>query len=619
MNKNECLSKIIRFNGDKELLTLREKYNEPSFFEIISKERSETTFSSFLKWLFSSSAPMDSSSALMLLLDILVRRSVEQQENTVLIPEQLKSGIVTRQLKIQSLKVETEQLVSTLARAVFDALCVNNIDDYRRGKDKGWADFPAFSESLQIASNCQDRIDLFIDCGIIDIDGRSKELQIFIENKVDSKEGGAKKYTEKQAARLPRKYIDAPQTGRYYMGTHREDNNAGEVYQLYVYLTPMPSDLLDNFRLINKTDVEGLRDDEHFIQINYQDILDGVISPLLHSSSLSTRSRFFLEEFKNELTYPSVKSTGGTSFIAVSEEASDRIAKKWELYRDLVIPAALTAVQEPMWYLDGIYYNYQPKEELLKSLVRRGNVDNLLEQKWIAVKQDRQHDKPLGESGYYYQSRAWYRSIESFAQQMNVDTHGVGKFDADVQNLLSSFWEEHKLFLSALMHGLPAESRKSIQCIIDSLTKRDTSKYMVYYCAQPLCDHPLNNAETVWRIAKAWVGLQKGEVRLEDLNAAFPRKISHYYDSGKYYNNLFVIKENCFFDGENGNKEPVPENCWDIDRNGKYDIILSKTTGLSQNRATLLKMWRREDTEAFIKYAMSKPEFKDKLSVVKEH
>ena len=39
MNYNECLSRIIRFNGDKELLTLREKYNEPSFFEIISKER----------------------------------------------------------------------------------------------------------------------------------------------------------------------------------------------------------------------------------------------------------------------------------------------------------------------------------------------------------------------------------------------------------------------------------------------------------------------------------------------------------------------------------------------------------------------------------------------------
>ena len=563
---------------------------------------------------------MDSSSPLMLLLDILVRRSVEQQYNVVLIPEHLKSGIVTRKLKVQSLRVETEQPVSTLARYVFDALCINNLEDYRKGKDNGWASFPAFFESLQIASSCQDRIDLFIDCDIIDIDGKSKTLQIFVENKIDSKEGGAKKYTDKQAERLPKKYIDAPQTGRYYMGTHRVDHNAGDVYQLYVYLTPMPSTFLDNFCSLRETDVEGIRDDEHFIQINYQDILDGIISPLLHSSSLSSRSRFFLEEFKNELTYPNVKSTGGTSFIAVSEDASELISKKWELYKDIIIPAALTAVQEPMWYIDGTYFNYQPKEELLGLLILQGKEDNLIEQKWVSVKQDRQHNKPLGESGYYYQSRAWYRSIESYAQQMNVDTHEIDKYSADVQGMLSSFWEEHKLFLSALMHGLPAEYRKSIQCITDSLAKRDTSKYMVYYCNEPLCDHPLNNAETVWRIAKKWVELQQREVSIEELNAAFPRKISHYYETGKYYINLFVVKENCTFDGENGNKEPVPDNCWDIDRNGKYDILISKATDQAQIRyATLLKMWRREDTEAFIKEAMSKPVFKDKLSVVKEH
>jgi hypothetical protein len=619
MNYNECLSRIIRFNGDKELLTLREKYNEPSFFEIISKERSETTFSSFLKWLFSCSAPMDSSSPIMLLLDILVRRSVEQKENVVLIQDHLKKGIVSRKLKIQSLKVETEQPVSALARVVFDALCVNNIDDYRKGKHNNWSEFPAFSKSLQIASNCQDRIDLFIDCDILDIDGNNKKLQIIIENKVDSKEGSAKNYTERQAARLPQKYVEASQTGRYYMGTHREDNKAADVYQLYVYLTPMPSSQLDNFNSLRILGSEELRDDEHFIQINYQDILDGIITPLLHSSSLSTRSRFFLEEFKNELTYPNVKSTGGTSFIAVSEEASDMIARKWEVYEDLVIPAALTAVQEPIWYLDGTYFNYQPKAELLSKLLSCGKTENLLEQKWIAAKQDRQHNKPLGDSGYYYQSRAWYRSIESFAQQANVDTHEVDKYSSDVQDLLSSFWEEHKLFLSALMHGLPLESRKSIQCIIDSLAKRDTSKYLIYYADQPLCDHPLNNAETVWRIAKKWIELQQRQVTLDELNAAFPRKISHYYETGKYYINLFVQKDNCSFDGENGNKEPVPENCWDIDRNGKYDILLNNSSVTNRPQyATLLKMWRREDAEAFIRFSKEKPEFKDNLSVVKE-
>ena len=202
MDYKEYLNQIIRFNEDKDYLVMREKYNEPSFFEIISKERSETTFSSFLKWLFSCNTSLDSASPVMMLLDILVRRSNEQQKNIVLIPENLKTWIVSRRMKIQSLHVETEQPVSTLARDVFDALCKNNKDEYTKGYNSGWIDYPDFVNALQIASNSQDRIDLFIDCDIIDISGGNKKLQIIIENKVDSKEGGAKKY--KENTRLPK-------------------------------------------------------------------------------------------------------------------------------------------------------------------------------------------------------------------------------------------------------------------------------------------------------------------------------------------------------------------------------------------------------------------------------
>lgn len=51
MEYNDYLKQIIDFNCDKEVIALREKFNKPSFFEIISKERSETTYSAFLKWL----------------------------------------------------------------------------------------------------------------------------------------------------------------------------------------------------------------------------------------------------------------------------------------------------------------------------------------------------------------------------------------------------------------------------------------------------------------------------------------------------------------------------------------------------------------------------------------
>lgn len=617
MDYKEYLNQIIRFNEDKDLLAMREKYNEPSFFEIISKERSETTFSSFLKWLFSCNTSLDSASPVMMLLDILVRRSNEQQKNLVLIPENLKTWIVSRKVKIQTLHVETEQPVSTLARDVFDALCKNNKDEYTKGYNSGWIDYPDFVNALQIASNSQDRIDLFIDCDIIDISGDNKKLQIIIENKIDSKEGGAKKY--KDNTRLPKEYLDASQTGRYYLGTHRTDKKAEDVYQLYVYLTPLPSVQLDNLNHLKEELSAEFRDNEHFIQINYQDILDGIIVPLTHSTALSSRSRFFLEEFKNELTFPNVEATGGTSFIAVSEDLSEHISNKWEEYKTLITDSAISAVQEPIWYLAGTYYNYQPKSELLAQMIAANMYSQLQQKGWVSDKQDKKFNKTIEGSAVYYSSRIWFSSIEQFAQQEGIDIYQTNNSDANTKELLISFWEENKLFLSALMHSLKPEEKKHIQYILDSMAKRDTSKYMVYYDDRPICNQPLNNAQTVWRIVKLWVNLQQRTVSLEELNKIFPRRISHYYESGKWYQHLFVEKDNCTFDGENGNKQKVPDDCWDIDWGGKYDILLTyPAMSIPPKYATLLKMWRRDDTEEFIKYSMSKPEFKDKLSVVKE-
>ena len=448
MDYKEYLNQIIRFNGDKDLLMMREKYNDPSFFEIISKERSETTFSSFLKWLFSIKVSLDPASPVMMLLDILVRRSNEQQGSTVLIPENLKTWIVSRKIKMQSLYVETEQSVSSLARNVFDALCENNKDEYKKGYETGWIDYPDFVNALQIASNSQDRIDLFIDCDIIDISGGNKKLQIIIENKIDSKEGGAKKY--KENTRLPKEYLDASQTTRYYLGTHRTDKTAGDVYQLYVYLTPLPSAQLDDFHHLEEEHSAELRDNEHFIQINYQDILDGIIVPLLHSTSLSSRSRFFLEEFKNELTYPNVEATGGTSFIAVSEDASAKISSKWEEYKTLITDSAIVAVQEPVWCFAGTYYNYQPKGELLAHMISRNMYSQLQQKGWVSDKQDKKYNKAIEGSSVYYSSRAWFSSIEQFAQQENIGIHQVNLSDANTKDLLLSFWGRKQTFFKCI-------------------------------------------------------------------------------------------------------------------------------------------------------------------------
>jgi hypothetical protein len=145
-----------------------------------------------------------------------------------------------------------------------------------------------------------------------------------------------------------------------------------------------------------------------------------------------------------------------------------------------------------------------------------------------------------------------------------------------------------------------------------------SSKYMLYYNNRPICIEPLNNVYTVWCIANYWVKLQQRTVSLEELNKVFPRRISHYYETGKWYQHLFVDMRNCTFDGENGNKQKVPDGCCDINWNRKYDILLTyPAMSFPPKYATMLQKWNEEDTESFIKYAMTIPEFKDKLSVVK--
>lgn len=100
---NDYLKKIIQFNSDRTLIALRERYSMPSFFEIISKERSETTYSAFLKWLFQEKHTDGGvANPVLLLLNAIVHRSEQQNKasGVELINDTLKNSIVTSKLRI---------------------------------------------------------------------------------------------------------------------------------------------------------------------------------------------------------------------------------------------------------------------------------------------------------------------------------------------------------------------------------------------------------------------------------------------------------------------------------------------------------------------------------------
>jgi hypothetical protein len=84
----------------------------------------------------------------------------------------------------------------------------------------------------------------------------------------------------------------------------------------------------------------------HFIQINWNDILVGVIEPLLEQPGLSSRARFFLEEFRKSLGISfsdvitsdlGLKPGFQTTVLALNETQKEKLVSFWEKYRDLIL------------------------------------------------------------------------------------------------------------------------------------------------------------------------------------------------------------------------------------------------------------------------------------------
>lgn len=582
----DYLQKIIKFNSDKDIIALREKYKEPTFFEIISKQRSETTYSSFLKWMFqSSNTDLSTVSPILLLLDVLVSR-----DRKGIIDKTFKTHITTRSFKVDSIEIETEKSVSSL----IGELGLNANNSRCQLTDE---------EIYKIQAKCQDRIDIFINCQI-ELEKEKKRLQIIIENKIDSTEGGGK---SKKTTNT--RYDDASQTWRYYMASAL--NKREDLIQLYVYLAP--------------TDAAECECDK-YVQINYQDIIDGIVSPMLASTALSSRERFFLEELKTELTFPSLESNNVRNSIANSDEYAVKFSNLWKEYKKLIIDAAITTSESAIWQIEDNYYNYQPKEELIRICLQKEDTKNkIIKEEWINKTQNDKLKSKIdiktidgGIDTYYYNSSRKYQSIAAISGCLTRDTsknkiENPNDDSAENIRLLTSFWNNNKRFLLAFMNGLKEEDRNKIKCLTEEVSKRDTTKYKIYFGEECLNDLWLdkksaNNAETAWLIIKAWAEKVKGgKVRLEDLQEKFftPQNCNPYYQSGKWFKYLFYEfkgKDGEYkYDGTEDLETTVTAGGWDFynpknDDDKKFCI----STEEGENYAIMLKMWRKDGLQKLI-------------------
>lgn len=557
MNYNQYLDQIIAFNSDKKVVSLREKFNKASFFEIISKERSETTYSAFLKWLFLENSTVDDAcSPLAFLLDILVRRCEEQKPevDTVLKKTEVKKSIVTRRLSMDAIKIGTEVPVSVLTQAIVN------------GKHHIAGVLPP-DQLEKLAAKSQDRIDLVIECDIKSDDLKAKKLQIIIENKIDSSEGGKK---TNRITGVPA-YDGASQTTRYYLGSKfstviygegtKEYADGFETLQLYVYLTPESSH-----------DIPGV--DNHYIQISYQDIVDGILLPMLSSSNISSRRRFFLEEFLNQLVYPSLNGTYMRPSIAIGKEHSAELSEVWNKFQPLLTDSAIAAAESNLWIVDDSFFDHQPRAEVL----------SLLQEKGV------QHPDIIN-GGWKPNLR--YSRIQEIAHSFGIETEAVSLSVSETcKELLSAFWDKNRRLLTAIINGMKPEDRQKAEALLMDVSKRDTTKYNVYYQDKCLNSRPLGKAETVLCIIKLWSKLHNDNITLQELRDTFPVSYNPYYEKGQWYSHLFYLEGDCHYDGPNGD-ESVPTSKWDIDVQ-KYSI------STKDGRVVFLKMWRKDGLEHFI-------------------
>ena len=560
---------IIDFNSDKDIIALKEKYKEPTFFEIISKQRSETIYSSFLKWMFqSSSTDLGTVSPILLLLDVLVVKSTDNQ-----IADNIKTHIITRNFKINSITVETEKSVSSVAAD----LGINNNNSRNK-----WEDADAIQK---IIAKCQDRIDIFIDCDIElnDKNQQAKRLQIIIENKIDSGEGKGK-IREKTGVKS---YDEASQTERYYSATALDPNNG--VIQLYVYLAPAGAPICDL--------------EDVYVQIDYQDIVDGIIMPMLASSTLSVRQRFFLEELKTELTFPSLGSAKVRNSIANSSESQDIFRELWDnkVYKSLILDAAINATRADVWRLNHAYCVNGPDINKILKLYMDIDSGRTLSQ-WGMLMDDMESGKSIRRSSKRIEA------LKSFGEELGVRFFKVAPTDGD-DELLEAFWNNNQKFLLAIMSGVKdiVDEKEIIDYLLKDSAKRDTTKYRVYYNGKQLNNTPANNGEAAWLIVRAYVENEKNnDISLKELNNLFsPNACNSYYSNGKWLKHLFYEYSDdgkYTADGTECEGNITDAGGWDFykpknSEDSKFQINLS-----NGEKVIMLKMWRKDDLLRLIEY-----------------
>lgn len=565
----QSLSNIV---DDLDVISIKEKFTNASVFEVFGKERSETVHSAFLRWLFNCKGiSAQNTRPLELFLQLLAKRGLMEGR----MESSLCKLICSEQLRISNIHAETEVPVRTLAA---DALADNAenklLHALTRTNDKKGSD----------------RIDVVID---MDVDGCPDvtHLQIILENKIDSCEGGARKPVVIQG------YDDLPQTKRYFEATKR--TKAG-FKQIYAFLYPSTSSELDSFDGYVMGEKCAC---DKYVMICYQDIYDMVILPLLASRTLTERARILLEDYRNELTFPSLSQNG--QVMATDSASVDTLLNIWKKYKDL-ISAVVFAVADAKYYIiNGLFtIDIKSAKALIAKALLPDFRDELIAEGWLSNTQKKGYQAL--NNGYYLKTSIWFSTLAEFAQQKGViiEEKGAGCYDEEVQNLLVAYWESNHHFILKLLRTLQYVAwertkdvtfRNETDLLLSVLNKRDTTKYYVSLFGTIRNERPLGKGEAALEVIRCWMEYTKHN-SLQELRKDFPISCSDYYKHGKWFKYLFYEYRQDFqysYDGTEA--QGIVEGNWDFYHDDQHCLTMA-----DGSKIVMLKMWRKSTLEGLV-------------------
>lgn len=586
------IQQISSIAADLDVVNIKEKFTDASVFEVFGKERSETVHSAFLRWLLNCKGiSAQNTQPLELFLQLLAQRGSMEGRMDSNLCSLISSGL----LRISNINTETEVLVRKLAAEA--------ATDYAlpRKYPREWTeeDHKICRKNKMLNALAQtkektgsDRIDLVID---MEIDGCPDvtHLQIILENKIDSREGGAKSTVAIQG------YDNLTQTKRYFEATKR---NKPGFKQIYVFIDPTPSSELD---ILNWSEMELKCSSDQYIMICYQDIYDMVILPLIASKSLTDRARIFLEDYRNELTFPSLSQEG--QVMAVDAASIDVLLRIWSKNKELISAVIFAVVDLKYYIIDGLITTdvKVAKEQVVKALIP-GFGDELIANGWLSNTPQKGYIDL--KNGYYLKTSIWFSKLAEYANEKGIviEEKGSGSYSDDEQSLLVTYWDNNNSFILKLLRTLnyiawqktqDVQFRRETDLLLSVLNKRDTTKYYVSLKGTIRNEKPLGKGEAALDVIRCWIELSHHN-SLEELRYDFPISCSDYYKHGKWFKHLFYeYKPDYQYEYDGTEVQGVVEGNWDFYHDDQHCLQMS-----DGSKVVMLKMWRKSTIEGLLKY-----------------